>query len=52
LTVDLAIQPNLLSQEGIGLIDLELIAPSDLPIELAVSAVTMAELAAWPARDR
>jgi len=29
-------------------IDLELIDPSDLPIELAVSAVTMAELAAGP----
>ena len=29
-------------------IDLELIEPGDLPVELAVSAVTMAELAAGP----
>ena len=29
-------------------IDLELIEPSDLPLELAVSAITMAELAAGP----
>lgn len=29
-------------------IDLELIVPSDLPVEIAVSAVTMAELAAGP----
>ena len=29
-------------------IDLELIAPADLPMELAVSAITMAELAAGP----
>ena len=29
-------------------IDLELIEPADLPVELAVSAVTMAELAAGP----
>lgn len=29
-------------------IDLELIDPSDLPVEIAVSAVTMAELAAGP----
>jgi hypothetical protein len=28
--------------------DLELIAPADLPLELAVSAMTMAELAAGP----
>jgi predicted nucleic acid-binding protein len=30
------------------LIDLELIGPDDLPVELAVSAVTLAELAAGP----
>ena len=30
------------------MIDLELIEPGDLPVELAVSAVTMAELAAGP----
>ena len=29
-------------------IDLDLIAPADLPMELAVSAITMAELAAGP----
>lgn len=29
-------------------IDLELIEPTDLPVEIAVSAVTMAELAAGP----
>ena len=29
-------------------IDLELIEPADLPLELAVSAITMAELAAGP----
>ncbi|HVS30720.1 MAG TPA: PIN domain-containing protein, partial [Thermoanaerobaculia bacterium] len=29
-------------------IDLELIEPADLPLEVAVSAVTMAELAAGP----
>lgn len=30
------------------LIDLELIEPADLPLEIAVSAITMAELAAGP----
>ena len=29
-------------------IDLELIEPADLPLEIAVSAITMAELAAGP----
>lgn len=30
------------------MIDLELIEPADLPLEIAVSAITMAELAAGP----
>ena len=34
------------------LIDLELIDPGDLPVEIAVSAVTMAELAAGPHATR
>ena len=33
-------------------IDLDHIEASQLPSELAISAVTMAELAAGPARDR